>query len=110
MAKFVGLFFVVEGTHEYFNTTEIFTYTVHTCTYNSYDHFTVSQVAAAKASILWLVGEYCGLVPKIAPDVLRKAAKEFVNEVLVGIIATKECLRTETSCNFCCLMSQQHAQ
>ena len=38
-------------------------------------------VPTAKASILWLVGEYCNLVPKIAPDVLRKAAKTFVNEV-----------------------------
>lgn len=38
-------------------------------------------IASAKASILWLVGEYCNLVPKIAPDVLRKAAKNFVNEV-----------------------------
>ena len=35
----------------------------------------------AKASILWLVGEYCSLVPKIAPDVLRKAAKSFTTEV-----------------------------
>ena len=35
----------------------------------------------AKASILWLVGEYCSLVPKMGPDVLRKAAKNFVNEV-----------------------------
>ena len=35
----------------------------------------------AKASILWLVGEYCSLVPKIAPDVLRKAAKDFVTAV-----------------------------
>ena len=35
----------------------------------------------AKASIYWLVGEYCSLVPKIAPDVLRKAAKAFPNEV-----------------------------
>lgn len=39
------------------------------------------QVPSAKASILWLVGEYCTLVPKIAPDVLRKAAKNFCNEV-----------------------------
>ena len=37
----------------------------------------------AKASILWLVGEYCALVPKIAPDVLRKAAKNFLEEVRV---------------------------
>ena len=35
----------------------------------------------AKASIYWLVGEYCSLVPKIAPDVLRKAAKAFPSEV-----------------------------
>ena len=35
----------------------------------------------AKASILWLVGEYSSLVPKIGPDVLRKVAKSFVNEV-----------------------------
>lgn len=39
------------------------------------------QVPSAKASVLWLVGEYCNLVPKIAPDVLRKAAKNFCNEV-----------------------------
>ncbi|CAI7996336.1 AP-3 complex subunit beta-2 [Geodia barretti] len=37
-------------------------------------------VPMAKASILWLVGEYCSLVPKMGPDVLRKAAKNFVNE------------------------------
>lgn len=37
-------------------------------------------VPMAKASILWLVGEYCSLVPKISPDVLRKAAKNFPNE------------------------------
>ena len=41
----------------------------------------VLQVPMAKASIYWLVGEYCSLVPKIAPDVLRKAAKAFPNEV-----------------------------
>lgn len=35
----------------------------------------------AKASVLWLVGEYCSLVPKIAPDILRKAAKAFPEEV-----------------------------
>lgn len=37
-------------------------------------------VPMAKASILWLVGEYSSLVPKIGPDVLRKAAQNFVNE------------------------------
>ncbi len=34
----------------------------------------------ARASILWLIGEYCEHVPKIAPDVLRKMAKTFNNE------------------------------
>ena len=46
----------------------------------------VSQVAGAKASILWLVGEYCTLVPKIAPDILRKAAKDFINEVRTVLV------------------------
>lgn len=35
----------------------------------------------ARASILWLVGEYAERVPKIAPDVLRMAAKSFIKEV-----------------------------
>lgn len=39
-----------------------------------------SQVPVARASILWLIGEYCERVPKIAPDVLRKTAKSFTNE------------------------------
>lgn len=34
----------------------------------------------ARASILWLMGEYCERVPKIAPDVLRKMAKTFTSE------------------------------
>ncbi|XP_051875519.1 AP-3 complex subunit beta-1 isoform X1 [Pristis pectinata] len=41
------------------------------------DKITVSM---ARASILWLIGEYCEHVPKIAPDVLRKVAKGFINE------------------------------
>lgn len=41
------------------------------------DFITVPQ---ARASILWLLGEYSERVPKIAPDVLRKMAKSFVNE------------------------------
>ncbi|NXH41785.1 AP3B2 protein, partial [Dicaeum eximium] len=40
----------------------------------------ISQVPMARASILWLIGEYCEHVPKIAPDVLRKMAKSFTNE------------------------------
>ncbi|XP_059089750.1 AP-3 complex subunit beta-2-like [Tigriopus californicus] len=38
------------------------------------------QVPAARAAIVWVLGEYCERVPKIAPDVLRKMAKSFVNE------------------------------
>ena len=41
-------------------------------------------VPMARASILWLIGEYSDRVPKIAPDVLRKTAKNFVNEVRVS--------------------------
>ncbi|XP_039960442.1 AP-3 complex subunit beta-2 [Bactrocera tryoni] len=37
-------------------------------------------IPAARASILWLIGEYNEKVPKIAPDVLRKMAKTFVDE------------------------------
>ncbi|XP_050949273.1 AP-3 complex subunit beta-1 isoform X2 [Labeo rohita] len=42
-----------------------------------FDNITVPM---ARASILWLMGEYCEHVPKIAPDVLRKMAKSFTNE------------------------------
>ena len=38
-------------------------------------------VPMARASILWLIGEYSEHVPKIAPDVLRKLAKTFTAEV-----------------------------
>uniref|UniRef100_A0A182J1A5 AP-3 complex subunit beta n=1 Tax=Anopheles atroparvus TaxID=41427 RepID=A0A182J1A5_ANOAO len=38
------------------------------------------QVPAARAAILWLIGEYNEKVPKIAPDVLRKAVKSFIDE------------------------------
>uniref|UniRef100_A0A4W5MIE3 AP-3 complex subunit beta n=1 Tax=Hucho hucho TaxID=62062 RepID=A0A4W5MIE3_9TELE len=37
-------------------------------------------VPMARASILWLMGEYCERVPQIAPDVLRKVAKSFTSE------------------------------
>lgn len=40
----------------------------------------ILQVPMARASILWLIGEYCEHVPKIAPDVLRKMTKSFTNE------------------------------
>nr|XP_046230314.1 AP-3 complex subunit beta-1 [Scatophagus argus] len=42
-----------------------------------FDNITVPM---ARASILWLMGEYCERVPKIAPDVLRKMAKTFTAE------------------------------
>lgn len=41
------------------------------------DTITVPQ---ARASILWLLGEYSDLVPNIAPDVLRKMARSFIQE------------------------------
>lgn len=37
-------------------------------------------VAAARAAIIWLIGEYNQRVPTIAPDVLRKVAKSFPDE------------------------------
>lgn len=39
----------------------------------------------ARASIMWLVGEYAERVPKIAPDVLRNAAKTFMKEVCLSV-------------------------
>lgn len=35
----------------------------------------------ARASIIWVIGEYSHRIPLIAPDVLRKLAKNFINEV-----------------------------
>ncbi|CAF1606473.1 unnamed protein product [Adineta ricciae] len=37
-------------------------------------------VPAARASILWLIGEYSERISKLAPDVLRKMAKTFPDE------------------------------
>jgi AP-3 complex subunit beta len=37
-------------------------------------------VPMARASILWLIGEYSDRVSKIAPDILRKMAKSFCDE------------------------------
>ena len=39
-------------------------------------------VPTARASILWLIGEYSDRISKLAPDVLRKMAKIFSDEVL----------------------------
>eukprot|EP00049_Salpingoeca_infusionum_P018335 m.356755 g.356755 ORF g.356755 m.356755 type:complete len:885 (-) comp17622_c0_seq1:169-2823(-) len=38
------------------------------------------QVPMARASILWIIGEYSEHVPQIAPDVLRQMAKTFAQE------------------------------
>jgi len=62
------------------------------------DFITVPQ---ARASILWLLGEYSDRVPKIAPDVLRKMAKSFINEQdIVKLqtlnLAVKLCLNNST--------------
>ncbi|KAJ1562268.1 AP-3 complex subunit beta-1 [Cladochytrium tenue] len=37
-------------------------------------------VPMARASIIWLTGEYCELIPRVAPDALRKAVKTFPSE------------------------------
>lgn len=50
------------------------------------------KVSQARASILWLLGEYSERVPKIAPDVLRKMAKTFINEVHLHLTFTNELL------------------
>ena len=54
----------------------------------------------ARASILWLLGEYCERVPKVAPDVLRKMAKSFGSEVNTSttLIFTNLLLPTSECC------------
>lgn len=42
-------------------------------------------VPTARASILWLIGEYSDRISKLAPDVLRKMAKSFPDEVRIDI-------------------------
>ncbi|KAK9476877.1 adaptin N terminal region-domain-containing protein [Lipomyces japonicus] len=39
-----------------------------------------ATVGLARASIIWLVGEFAGVARNIAPDVLRKCAKTFTGE------------------------------
>lgn len=41
-------------------------------------------VAQARAAILWLLGEHSQKVPDIAPDILRKLAKTFTDEVFLS--------------------------
>lgn len=54
----------------------------------------------ARASILWLLGEYCERVPKVAPDVLRKMAKSFGSEVNTSTTLTSTNLLIPTTA--CC--------
>ncbi|XP_015608069.1 AP-3 complex subunit beta-1 isoform X2 [Cephus cinctus] len=68
------------------------------------DFITVPQ---ARASILWLLGEYSDRVPKIAPDVLRKMAKSFINEqdivkLQILNLAVKLCLTNPTQTKLLC--------
>lgn len=44
-------------------------------------------VAQARAAILWLLGEHSQKVSKLAPDVLRKMAKTFPEEVGYNFIS-----------------------
>ncbi|XP_075234069.1 adaptor related protein complex 3 subunit ruby [Lycorma delicatula] len=69
-----------------------------------FDSITVPQ---ARASILWLIGEYSKLVPTIAPDVLRKVAKTFTSEeVIVKLqalnVAVKLCLTNPQQTQILC--------
>jgi len=41
------------------------------------------KVPEARASMIWVIGEYCEKIPKLAPDVLRKLAKSFTDEVII---------------------------
>ena len=45
-------------------------------------------VPTARASILWLIGEYSDRISKLAPDVLRKMAKTFPDEVCLDFLIT----------------------
>ena len=55
-------------------------------------------VAMARASILWLIGEYSDRVPKIAPDVLRKMAKTFIDEVTPEFFVSHFCFGMASGC------------
>uniref|UniRef100_A0A2C9JVD6 AP-3 complex subunit beta n=1 Tax=Biomphalaria glabrata TaxID=6526 RepID=A0A2C9JVD6_BIOGL len=64
-------------------------------------------VPMARASILWLIGEYSERVPKIAPDVLRKMAKSFINEedivkLQVLNLAVKLCITNPKQAKLLC--------
>ncbi|CAH1796712.1 unnamed protein product [Owenia fusiformis] len=65
------------------------------------------SVPMARASILWLIGEYSDRVPKIAPDVLRKLAKSFISEedivkLQVLNLAAKLCITNSKQTKLLC--------
>nr|XP_022915236.1 AP-3 complex subunit beta-2 isoform X1 [Onthophagus taurus] len=65
-------------------------------------------VPNARAAILWLLGEHSTVVPLIAPDVLRKMAKTFVDETdIVKLqilnLATKLYLTNKTQTEQLCI-------
>jgi AP-3 complex subunit beta len=49
-------------------------------------------VAPARAAILWLLGEHCERLPHLPPDVLRKMAKTFPDEVSYYYVSDMSCL------------------
>ena len=49
----------------------------------------------ARASILWLLGEYSERVPKVAPDVFRKMAKTFGSEVVPVLVLKIHVMRID---------------
>lgn len=51
------------------------------CMVRLLDSITVAQ---ARAAILWLLGEHCKSVNCLVPDVLRKLAKTFSEEVCLN--------------------------
>eukprot|EP00163_Fabomonas_tropica_P004369 TRINITY_DN1384_c0_g2_i1.p1 TRINITY_DN1384_c0_g2~~TRINITY_DN1384_c0_g2_i1.p1 ORF type:complete len:1061 (+),score=365.46 TRINITY_DN1384_c0_g2_i1:571-3753(+) len=59
------------------------------------------RVPAARGSIVWMIGEYCELIPQVAPDTLRLLAKSFGEEdefvkLQVLTMAAKVMLRNPT--------------
>ena len=58
-------------------------------------------VPAARASILWLIGEYSERISKLAPDVLRKMAKTFPDEVSVPSLGNEGRISSSLIGNHC---------
>ena len=60
----------------------------------------VATWSAARACVVWIIGEFAALVPNVAPDVLRKLAKSFTAEndevkLQALTLASKLCARGE---------------